>query len=170
MFDSFRRSKRPDLSQIHWFKRLTLIVLWFVFGASLAFVLTLQFFWISSYFQTPLVTFGITANDDCLSLQGVVSKRSSTTFGFRSSKYDKERPPNTTWFGWMVVVQDDESVIAVPGLQVYWDKIDVDKVCDVDIHHAWLISLTGGLYFFTRYRIRRAARKLSLEPSSGSHV
>jgi hypothetical protein len=157
---------RADLSQIHWFKRLTLIVLWFIFGASIAMAVGLQFVWFDATFLSPesLVIVSVDA-------RGLLFLASAETFPSPAWQFDADGGPysenENRWHRRFI----NPGFRILPGVCFATGAVST-YVHETTIHinHLWLISLAGALYFIARYRVHRAIRKLSLEPPVSSHV
>lgn len=148
---------RVDLSGIHPLKRLTLIVLGFMFGVSLAAAFGCQYIWFNLDLQTGGAS--CTTFVDAQGLLVSVSWPIRNGFVFEyTSGLQSEDDGEFVRFGRKLAFVTTS--FALPGLQMSYVRYDAIEVSffKIGINHLWLIGLTATLYFFARWRIRRSAR------------
>lgn len=158
-------TSRADLSQIHPLKRVTLIVLRFMFAVSLGFALATQFVWVSASLDSPQGRFTTTFDRWGLELMAGSPHGASTNFEFQCSYYgDFERI--VPKYPVAQVRKADPGWVAdfypVPGLVFHTVRNRFFAAWIVVINPLWLISTSAVLYFFTHWRICRTARLQSL--------
>lgn len=152
---------RIDLSGIHPLKRVTLIVLGFMFGVSLVFTLAKEFAWGSACLDSPRGRFTTTV--DRLGLELSVSSPvvASTDFTFQWSHSDNCNLPNPKYPVDQVRKADPRWIAdfyPVPGLTFHRVYNRFFSAWIVVINPLWLVGTSSALYLFTRWRIRRTAR------------
>jgi hypothetical protein len=151
--------RRVDLSNVHPMKRLTLVVLWLMFGMSIALAVCTQCAWASGVFGSPVGELTIAANRVGLTLI-LRAPRSVDVWGWHHRQYwGAYSDSGFAFIPWDVADYSYEYLVVsneplVPGF--YWIKgWQSYSIC---IDHFWLIGISAVLYFLTRRRIRRSVR------------
>ena len=148
---------RVDLSGIHPLKRLTLIVLGFIFALSLTAAFAFQFVWFYLRLHTGWASCTTVVDTQGLLVKGGWPVRTGFIFRYISRRYSEHDVENIEY------LRNDDAItalFALPGLEMKFVRHDVTKIYyfKIAMNHLWLIGLTAALYFFTRWRIRRSAR------------
>ena len=148
---------RVDLSGIHPLKRVTLIVMRYLIGVSLAAAFGFQFIWFCLNLHTGWATCTTVVDAQGLLVFASWPVRSGFIFNYRFGLYNEDSAD------FIRALQNgafDTSSFALPGLPMIYTQQESTKVIyfKIGINHFWLIGLTVALYFFTRWRIRRSAR------------
>jgi hypothetical protein len=156
---------RVDLSGIHPLKRVTLLVLRFLFGVTLTIAMTTQFGWAKVCVRSPQGTYIVRTYVRGLVMCGAPDEAFPFQFlvhhgGITGDSYNEWRQQFSFWFGSEPTTF--QYITSVPGLEFRRRQYPANPVeYYITLHHAWLISITATLYLFTRGRIRRTARTQS---------
>lgn len=153
---------RIDLSGIRPLKRVTLIVLGFMFWVSLTIALTTQIAWMEICVRSPRGTCIVRTDARGLRLSGAPDEAFPFEFlvyhgGITGDSHNWLR--QQYWFRFGSESKTHQYIICIPGIEFRRHQYPANpEDYYVTLHHAWLITFTAALYFFTRWRIRRAAR------------
>ena len=163
---------RPDFSQIHPLKRLTLVALQVMLCVTVTLAICLQFCWIQMEFSVARRELRMAGDRHGLLFSrmppGAYFAHQSSLIQTGDYAPQSGSLPSTIFaegmikfaLGWEIKHR------VFPGISIWnGQPLVVPWLCTfVRVHHAWLIGITGTLYLVTRWRIRRSERRHTFIP------